>query len=196
MRAVLDTSPLQAFWRAGILDALRQLFESVHVPKAVAEETRWSRELVGLARVPDLAAHPWIRVDPVLPGAAQSAIALLFASHEKRARGRRARRLRPGIEVASGRIVASAGGLRLSLNIPDLEAILLASEIGAIAIVDDRRAIRSATDLGVRTATTREVVEVMTSRGLVPDARGAVERMRQAGYHPTIRLADAWDGTP
>ncbi len=121
---------------------------------------------------------------------------LLFDANHKRSRGRRAAHPEPQIEVVAGQIIASTGShSRITFKIPDLEVVLLAKQSSAIAILDDKKALRSAFDLGVRTATTREVANVMMTRGIITDAKSAVEKMRTAGYHPTVRSMNAWDGT-
>ena len=45
------------------------------------------------------------------------------------------------------------------------------------------------------TTGTREVVEQMVRRGLIADAESAIKKMQATNYHPTVRLANAWDGT-
>ena len=59
---IADTSPLQYLFQVGLLELLRDLFETVHVPVAVRDELQVGRSL-GFD-VPDPAAHPWMSVRP------------------------------------------------------------------------------------------------------------------------------------
>lgn len=197
LRAVLDTSPLQALWRARVLDQLPYLFKDTFIPSSVADETRWSLALVDKERVPSLKGHRWIQIEPVPSETLREAMASLFKSNHQRRRGAKVRSPQPEIAIVEGRVIAwTQPQDRLTFKVPDLEVVLLARLTGAVAILDDRKALRAALDLGVRTATTREVLGVMVQRGLIADAESAIEKMRATGYHPTVRATNVWDGTP
>ena len=196
-KAAIDTSPLQALWRAGVLGKLPHLFKATLVPQSVADETRWSLGLIGPERVPSLKEHRWIHIESVPADALRAAMIPLFKSVQRRRHGAKVGSHQPEVAIVEGRVMAwTRPGNRLTHKIPDLEVVLLAQRTGAIAILDDRKALRAAVDLGVRTATTREVVEQMVRRGLIADAESAIKKMQATNYHPTVRSANVWDGTP
>ena len=201
LRAVLDTSPLQGLWRAGALGKLPLLFESVCISLAVADETRRSLDIVGSKRVPNLREHPWIQTEPVAREVLLAAMIPLFQAHGQRVGGAKASTRQPEIGIVRGKVIAwtttktSTNSSQLGFDVPDLESVLLAQKKGAIAILDDRKALRAALDLGVRTATTREVLRAMMRRRIIADDASAIARMREADYHATVRVAHAWDGT-
>ena len=198
-RAAIDTSPLQALWRAGVLNKLPSLFESTFIPQSVADETRWSRKLVGAERVPSLKANRWIQVEAVPADAVREAMLPLFKAHQRRHRGAKAGAHHPDVAIIDGRVIAwvqASKHDRLTYNMPDIEVVVLAQIQGAVAILDDRKALKAAIDLGLKTATTREVVAAMARQGLIADGDSHIAKMLATGYHATVRSANVWDGTP
>lgn len=130
----------------------------------------------------------------------RAAMAPLFAADQRRRRGGKATKVAPEVAIVRGRVIAWAGTKPrtryLAHNTPDLEVVLLAQAINGIAVLDDRKAIRAAADLGVKTATTREVIAEMIRRGLIAgELERYVEKLRSAEYHPTSRTTGAWDGS-
>ena len=198
-KAAIDNSPLQALWRAGILGKLPDLFKSILVPQSVADETRWSLALIGPERVPNLKEHRWIHIESVQEAVLRASMVPLFKSFQRRRRGAKADTRRPEVALKDGRVIAwtepNHEQNQLTHKIPDLEVVLLAQSASGIAILDDRKALRAAEDLGIRTATTREVVDAMAKRGLIADAETAIKKMKATNYHPYVRVTNAWDGT-
>jgi predicted nucleic acid-binding protein len=180
------------------LGKLPRLFESVSISVAVADETRRSFDLVGHKLVPSLKDHPWIEIEAVAREVLLEAMGPLFKAHGRRVRGAKASARKPEVGIVKGKVIAWTKAVddasHLGFDVPDLESVLLAQRTGAIAVLDDRKALRAALDLGVRTATTREVLLAMKERLIIPDDAGAIVLMREAGYHATVRVANAWDG--
>src|SRR5690606_10346276 len=75
------TSPLQYLFQVGLIELLRNLFETVYVPVAVRDELRVGRSL-GFD-VPDPADHSWISIRPTTACASARA----FRSRARRACG-------------------------------------------------------------------------------------------------------------
>ncbi len=169
MKAVLDTSPFQALHRADVLDEVRRLFHGgVFVPESVEVQTFGARRL-GRDIVPDMDDLPWIEVLPVSPdesGALESAPPP----------GRRGLRRKP-----------SCGGFVLDRE--EFDVIVLARRLGAVAVLDDHQGLRCATNLGVRSATTLEVMASLVQARLigVNEARLGIEQIEATGYFPTRR---------
>jgi hypothetical protein len=186
--AVLDTSPLQALHRGGVLGELPDLFERTMLPRAVADETRWSLRKLGGGLVPDLDACAALDVCAVSNDVLRALMVSLFQSYQRRNQGRRptSRRV-PVVVEYQGKLFAWSGKLQLTHAIPDLEVVSLAKQVGGIAIVDDRRALRAADDLGVRSLTTREVIAELEAHGSIPDGQRVLDRIELTDYHPTTR---------
>jgi predicted nucleic acid-binding protein len=186
--AVLDTSPLQALHRGGVLGKLPELFERTMLPRAVADETRWSLRKLGGELVPDLDACPAIDVCAVSNDVLRALMVSLFQAYGLRNQGRRpvSRRV-PVVVEYQGKLFAWSGKMQLTHAIPDLEVVSLAKQVGGTAIVDDRRALRAADDLGVRSLTTREVIAELEAHGCIDDGRDVIDRIERTDYHPTTR---------
>jgi len=98
------------------------------IPSAVEEETRGSFLRAGGEKVPDLVAHPWIRIEPV-------------RDEELAAFG--ATPLGPRRHT----LEYSWRGYRLDR--PELEAVLLARRVGATLLIEDDGGLRCARLCGV-----------------------------------------------
>jgi predicted nucleic acid-binding protein len=190
--AVLDTSPLQALHRGGVLAKLPDLFDRTMLPRAVADETRWSLRKLGAKLVPDLDACEALAVCAVSNDVLRALMVSLFQAYERRNQGKRtALRRVPEVVEYQGKLFAWSGKMQLTHAIPDLEVVSLAKQVGGTAIVDDRRAMRAADDLGVRSLTTREVIAELEAHGSIHDGRHVLDRIELTHYHPTSRPSRA-----
>jgi hypothetical protein len=186
--AVLDTSPLQALHRGGVLGKLPELFDRTMLPLAVADETRWSLRKLGGALVPDVDTCEALEVCGVGKDVLRALMVSLFQAYEQRNQGRRPTSKRvPLVVEYQGKLFAWSGKMQLTHAIPDLEVVSLAKQVGGTAIVDDRRAMRAADDLGVRSLTTREVIAELEAHGSIADGKGVIDRIELTDYHPTTR---------
>lgn len=127
---IADTSPLQYLFQVGLLDLLRDLFGSVHVPEAVRDELQVGRSL-GID-VPDPAHYSWMSVRPTMRA---SALERFELGPGERAALSLALALGEGLVLlddAAARAAASA--LKLSTT-GTLGLLLLAKERGLIGTV-------------------------------------------------------------
>lgn len=128
--AIADTSPLQYLFQVGLLELLRELFETVLVPVAVRDELQVGRSL-GFD-VPDPADHAWMSVRPTTRAPALERFEL--GPGEQAA-------LSLGLELGEGLVLlddaaarAAANALQLSTT-GTLGILLLAKERGLILAV-------------------------------------------------------------
>lgn len=193
MHAVIDTSPLQAFWRTETLEILGQYFESLTVARAVADETRNSYELKGPEKVPDLDRHSWILVQDVSKEELYAAMETVFRSYQLRF-GPKWKKKDPSIEIQEGRITAwTTREHRRSIDVPDLATAVLAQRTGSIAILDDSAALDIAILLGVTTATSLEVAAVLAQTPRL-DLESFKTTLERKGYNPLHRTRYKWGG--
>jgi hypothetical protein len=182
---VFDTSPLQAVWRSGLMDAVTQGFVTL-VPRAVADETRhFVRGASGTANprtraerlrlAPDLDAQPRIRCVDVPRHDVDGAMRCFFG--------------RPYAVVVQykGDVYAWADKPSASVGLPELEVVALAAARNAIAVIDDHKGLRVAEANSVLTATTRELFDELATRDQDIDLARAFERIVATGYEPTKR---------
>ncbi|MBI5514786.1 MAG: hypothetical protein HY909_13505 [Deltaproteobacteria bacterium] len=170
-----------------MLERVTELFERPLVPRAVADETRWSHRKLGSRLVPDLGVHSAIKECTISNDVLRVTMETLFRRYESRATGRRAPGSTPEIAEYQGKIYAWSGRLQLTHAIPDLEVVVLARQLGGTVIADDARALRAAEALGVPTLTTREFVSRLEARGFIPSSSHVVARIEATGYMPTNR---------
>jgi len=134
------------------------------LPPAVGEETRGSFLRAGGERVPDLRAHPWIRIGPVGDGALAAFGATLLGPR------------RHTVEY-------SWRGFRLDR--PELEAVLLAHRAGATLLIEDDGGVRCARLCGVRVTGVAAVLRDLCRAGRL-DLAEAGRRARailETRYH-------------
>lgn len=175
VKAVLDTSPLQALHRAGVLTALRELYPGgIYLPGSVDAQTRSALASFGPALVPSLDELTWIRSRVV------SEEALNAHMSPPAERPRRAREKRTAGLQCHG----------YSIDREEFEVVVLALDLGAVAITDDHSGLRAAFHLGVPTETTYEVLVALSGAHLV-DAQvpDLLARIKATGYHPTEKRA-------
>jgi hypothetical protein len=182
---VFDTSPLQAVWRSGLLDAVTQGFVAL-VPRAVADETRhFVRGASGAANprtraerlrlAPDLDAQPRIRCVDVPRQDVDDAMRRFFA--------------RPYARVVQykGEVYAWSDKSSVRISVPELEVIALAATRNAVAVIDDHKGLRAAAANSVTTATTRELFDELAAQDQQIDLVRAFDRIVATGYEPTKR---------
>lgn len=185
---VFDTSPLQALHRGGILAKTADFCARSLVPRAVADETRWSHRKLGSKLVPDLSAYPNVGICAISNDVLRETMISLFRAFERGdGGGKRASRRTPEIVEYQGKIYAWSSKLQLTHAIPDLEVVVLAKQLGGVAIVDDSRAIRAADDLGVGTVTTREIIAELEARGVIANSTHVLGKIEATGYIPARR---------
>lgn len=193
MHAVIDTSPLQAFWRTEKLQTLRTFFEGLIIAQAVDDETRRSFVVTGPELVPNLNDERWITVQDVSDAELRCAMQLVFKAYQSEY-GKKWKKTAPEIEFVNGKIVAwTTKDHRRSIDVPDLATVVLAKRLGAIAILDDSAALDMAKVLGVETATTLEVARVLSRDGII-ELASFEEALERKKYSPLRRNKDAWDG--
>lgn len=158
---VFDSPPLQALHRCGALALVAEAYAAVVVPESIAAETARSRAIEGMARVPDLTAHPAILTQVVGDELLTAAGALLIGD----ARATTAYRL----DVHK-------------VDRPELEVVLLARQLGAVAVVEDKAAIRVARKLMVPVVGTAHLLCDLEVRGLLDDAVVAAQAIRATKY--------------
>jgi predicted nucleic acid-binding protein len=158
---VVDSPPLQALHRCGALGILVRAHRAVTVPRSIAIETARSRAIEGGGRVPDLADHPALAVrdvaDELLTAAGALLVGEVRATTEYRLDGHR-------------------------IDRPELDVILLARDLGAVALVEDKAAIRVSRKLDVPVVGTAEVLCDLEVRGLLDDAVLAAQAIRATKY--------------
>ena len=188
VRVVLDTSTLQSLWRGGVFDRLSGIFSRIALPRSVADETRWSRFITGEVLVPDVDAHTFLHVQVVPEDSLRSLATQLFqARHRSKWKGDAPPT--PQVALVEGKVrVWIDKRMQLSYSIPELEVVALAKQIDAVALVDDRKALRAAKDFAVKTLTTRETIARLIKAKLVTDAQAVLRRIEATGYYPTRRL--------
>lgn len=117
----------------------------------------------------------------------------LFEASYRRARGARSTVPQPTIAIVKGKVRAWAGTRHLrSLSIPDLSVVVLAKKMGAVAVLDDKVALKAAEDLNVVSATSRELIAALVSQGTVESAEPILRRIVATGYHPHERVHNRW----
>jgi predicted nucleic acid-binding protein len=191
---VLDTSPLQALYRGGVLGRLRAIFGRTMLPLSVADETRWwlAQDRRRAALAPSLDTFPELDVRVVDGATVRAVVERLHVSHVLRTKPRTAAP-RSLVAVHGGKIYAWSDGSSpekagsLTYDVTDLEVVVLARELAAVAVVDDSKALKAAAELDVRTMTTLEVLEELVARGVIPDASPCLEKIEATGYHPARR---------
>lgn len=158
---VFDSPPLQALHRCGVLGRLITAHRVV-TPKSVALETARSRDVEGGDRVPDLSEHPDLAVHTVADDLLSSTGAVLIG--EARA-------------TTQHRLDAH------KIDRPELEVVLLARELHAFAVVEDKAALRVASKLAVRVVGVAELLCDLEVRGVLVDAVDAAKAIRATRYH-------------
>ncbi|MEZ4398759.1 MAG: hypothetical protein R3B06_01980 [Kofleriaceae bacterium] len=159
---VLDSPPLQALHRCGALTILSDAYAAVVVPHAIVEETDRSRIIEGAARVPDLADYPAIARQAVDDRSLASAGAVFVAP------------MRSTTEYLVG---------EHKIDRPELEVVLLARDLPAMAVVEDKAAIRVAEKLDVCVVGTAELLYDLELLGFLDDAVAAAQAIRATKYH-------------
>ena len=168
MRLVLDSPPLQALHRCGVLSVLAAAYGEIAVPSEVVAETRRSREHVGDAKVPDLAQHPWLTIVEVTDDELTAAGAQLLKAHRATSRFRMGER---------------------QVDRPELEVVLVARARAARAVLEDKKGVLCAADAGVAVVGTAELLCDLELRGHVTDAVALAAAVMATGYHtPDLRL--------
>lgn len=158
---VLDSPPLQALHRCGALALLPGAYAAVVVPQSIADETTRSRAIEGAERVPDLLDHPAIAVQAVGDELLTAAGAVLIGEARATTEYR--------LDVHK-------------VDRPELEVVLLARQLGAVAVVEDKAAIRVAQKLTIPVVGTAQVLCDLEVRGLLNDAVVAAQAIRATRY--------------
>ncbi len=161
-KLVVDTSPLQALHRCGALALLEPAFEEVWVPEAVRDETRASRAISGAEKVPDLDAHPFIRIGHV-------------GGEELAARG--------AVEVGRNRGRARFQWMGKNIDRPELEVVALAERLGAVALVEDAKGMRCARARAVPITDSARVLCDLEAAGLIADAAALAKTILATGFY-------------
>lgn len=158
---VLDSPPLQALHRCGALALLPGAYAAVVVPRSIADETARSRAIEGADRVPELAEHPGVAIRVVDDETLTAAGAVLLGT------------------------VRSTTQYRLDVHRvdrPELEVVLLARQLGAVAVVEDKAALRVAHKLAIPVVGTAQLLCDLERRGLLGDAVTAARTIRATKY--------------
>jgi hypothetical protein len=182
---VFDTSPLQAVWRSGLIEAAADEFVLL-VPRAVADETRHFVRGAGGAANPRTRAER-LRLAPDLD--AQPRIHCVEAPRQEVDEAMRRFLGRPPAVVVQyqGQVYAWADRATGRIGVPELEVIALAAARNAIAVVDDHKALRAAVANSVTSATTRELLAELGARDPDIDLDAALKRVIATKYEPTTR---------
>jgi predicted nucleic acid-binding protein len=196
MKAVFDTSTLQAVWRGGVLGDLGRVFAEVLVPQSVADETRWSRATMknGRKLVPDIDELDFT-VCVVPYEDLRAAVLKLFGAARDEERGKRMAAHVPHVALRKGKFYVwgkhgSPGSQRNSrtFDVPDLEVVVLAQQTRAFAVVDDKKAQQAASLLNVVTLNTRQVLALLVKEGVIADDSVPLKKIEATGYLPTTRI--------
>lgn len=159
---ILDTSPLQALYRAGVLPVLRNVFDRILMPRAVYDETVASLPLAVPGRVPDLTDFPWIEVSEVPDTELAEAGAALVGK-------RRASEL--------------YRWFNRQIDRPEVEAIILAKRHGSPVVIEDNNGVKCALDFGVAVVNVADLLVEMERRHQIPDARACAAAILATGYY-------------
>jgi predicted nucleic acid-binding protein len=140
---------------------LGRAYDAVFVPGGVEQETRAYFDKEGGARVPDLGAHPWLVIDAVSEDDLAAAGSTLKGPYRDTTR-----------HLFMGR----------TLDRPDLEVVLSAERHGAVAALEDKKAMACARDRGVALTGTAQLLCALEDRGLL-DAAACAKVVLATGYY-------------
>lgn len=184
---VMDTSPLQAFWRGGVLPLLPSIFSGILLPRPVWDETLLSHATHGVRLVPNLMDHPSLSPVEVDREEMREMMMALFSASQKKYK-RRFIASRTKCALVGGKVHAWMNPRhRIAMKEPDLSVLCVASKHSAQAVLDDRRAIKAAGDLRIPTVTTIEVLRMLEGAGSIAEADSVLEKILSSGYNAYIR---------
>jgi predicted nucleic acid-binding protein len=145
-----------------VLPIIRTAYARTLVPRAVFEETRASLPLTAAGRVPNLDEFPWIQVVSI----PEDDLALLGAVPAKPRRSS---------EVYKW--------FDRTIDRPEIEAIVLAKQRSARAVIEDNNAVRCAADFGVQTVDVAGLLLELEREHHIEDAQARAASVLATGYH-------------